>query len=177
VSSGTLRVQVHPAPQFTLTCSTCTGLQAKSVDGATPGLPLFSYGKLTYDETWPISSTDSIVVWGAVNTLKYTVTNPYAGAGALSFFPFYQFGYQTVKADGTASAYTPLVDLKTGGLRTVTPSGVTGGGGTDSGLSVGGAYWLSGVTSPNISAHPGGSETITVEIITDQGVVIPPTGG
>jgi hypothetical protein len=176
VANGSLKIQTHPAPKFT--CLNCTGLSTvTALNNATPGSPLFSYSKRTYDETWPIASTTSVEMWGKVNTLNYTVSNPFAGGGVLSFFPTSQFVYTTYKSDGTTFSYIPNVDLKTGGLRTVTPSGVTGGGGADANLSVPSAVWFTGSTAPNISAHPGGSETITVEFILDQGVVNPLPGG
>ena len=165
-----LIVRAHPAPKFT--CSNCSGsTDAVSLSQAPAGAPLYSYSKVTYDQSWPVSSTGSFSAWGRVKTLNFTVTGPYSGAGALSFFPMYQFGYGTVQGDGTFFFYSPQVDLKTASTRTVTPTSVTGSGGTDANLSIPSAVWLTGQTEPNISANVGWNGTITIEVITDQGVI------
>jgi hypothetical protein len=52
------------------------------------------------------NSTDSARIWGNVTTLNFTVTGPYGGDGALSFFPKYQFGYVTLEPNGTSFSYS-----------------------------------------------------------------------
>lgn len=178
VSSGTMQIQTHPMPAFN--CTNCTstnaaGLIANYSGGPSNG-PLFSYVHYTADVTFPISSTAYTRVWGTLSTLTFTVTTPYAGAGALSFFPIYQFGgpSSTVRApDGTTGNYIPLIDLKTGGTRVVTSSGVSGGGGTDALTLPFPSAWFGGVTQPNISGHPAWVGTLGVTMQTNQGVVYP----
>lgn len=171
-AGGAINIRPHPAPKFT--CNNCSGDSQVTNLTSHPGLPLFAYSNVTYTQSWPVSSTNSVRSWGKVNTFNYTVAGPYGGAGTLSFFPFFQFGFSTVQPNGSNFSYTPQVDMKTAGERTVTPSGVTGGGGADANLSVPSAVWVTGQTIPNISGNVGWAGSINIELTTDQGVINPP---
>jgi hypothetical protein len=89
------------------------------------------------------------------------------------------FAYVMREPDGTSFSYTPAVDLTTAGTRSVNSTAVTcnglpGGCGADANLSIRGPMWLTGPTSPNISAKVGWTGSITIELITDQGVIQQP---
>lgn len=176
VSSGGLNVLTHPMPKFNCTnCTSAVGGLIGAYGGGPVDAPLFSYVNYAADVTFPISSTDYVRLWGTLGTLTFTVTNPYAGAGALSFFPLNQFSgppQTKVRApDGTLSSYVPKIDLKVAGTRVVTSSGVTGGGGTDALTLPIPAGWYGVLTAPNISSHPAWAGTLGVTMQTNQGVV------
>lgn len=173
VASGSLKIRSHPAPKFN--CTNCTGSTlVTALSNGPTDVPLYSYANYTVDVSWPIGSTSFVTLWGAFSTITLNVTNPYAGAGALGFNFIYQFGgptSQVMAKDGTTTNYQPSLDLKTGGLRTITPSGVVGGGGADNLALPITSAWYGNQTQPNITAHPAWAGTAQITIQTDQGVV------
>lgn len=173
VTTGSLAISSHPAPKFN--CTNCTGsaLVAALSNGPTD-IPLYSYANYTIDVNWPIGSTAFVSLWGAFSNITLTVNNPYAGAGALGFKYIYQFGgpaSAVYSPTGASFNYQPSLDLKTGGTRVITPSGVTGGGGADSLALPTPTAWYGNQTQPNITSHPAWAGTATITIQTDQGVV------
>jgi hypothetical protein len=174
-ASGTLTIRAHPAPKFT--CSGCIGnALITQYNSAPAAVPLYSYSQVVYDRTTPVSSTPGPDMWGTVSNLTFTVTGAYAGAtNPYTFAPLYQFGYGIVLSGGSVTTYTPIVDLRTAGSRVITPSGVTGSGGADSGLTLPAAVsWMAGTSEPNISATTlDWAGTLTVTLTTNQGVVNP----
>lgn len=174
ISSGYLTIATHPAPKFN--CKNCSGTPYwAAVNNGPTDAPVFSYQSYSADVTFPISTTPFVRTWGKVKSLTVTVNKPYAGAGSLNFRPVQQFVFTVYGPRGTTSSYVPLIDLKTGGTRTITSIGCTGCAGADSGttLPFGASTWFSGPVQPNISAHPAWAGTINVTMQFDQGVVNP----
>jgi hypothetical protein len=175
ISSGNLKIRNHPAPKFN--CTNCTGSNlVAAISNGPVDAPLYSYANYVADVTFPTSSTSFVTLWGAFNTITLKVNNPYAGAGGLGFYPIYQFGGPTAAVyapGGAAFTYSPFVDLKIGGSRVITSSGVAGGGGTDSLAFPTPTAWYGNRTQPNITSHPAWAGTVNVTIQMDQGVVKP----
>lgn len=176
LSGGTAGIRVQ-APYWT--CTNCSG-SAQMVDfsGAPPNIPLFSYSKRTFNNSSvPLSPWN---LWGKVTSIKINVTQSYTG----STNPLrVNFPEETVIPAGTTSFWSPLIDLRTAGLRTITPAGVTcdtgggpvaGGCGSDSGLTLPDpAAMFAGTIEQQM---PNGTPTdqpwtMTAEFIMDQGVV------
>jgi hypothetical protein len=172
-SGGTVSVKTHPA--MACTFINCSGsADAVDVSQATPGNPLYTYTKRSY--TGSIGTAPTVNVWGKLVSIKINVITPYTGThGTLTIEAMSQFGSNTIKADGTVLFYDPVINLKAAGLRTITPSGVTGTQTGDTGLSTGGDLWLTGVCGPFMATDISGESsgvwpTFTIEIITDQSV-------
>jgi hypothetical protein len=177
--NGKLRIQVHPAPKFT--CINCRG-NADVIDlsqtGA-QGKPLYSYSKRTFtgDIGW---RTPGATLWGVPSSITYNVTKPYTGTqNTLTFYPFAgNLNYATITSDYSLALYGPMINAKVPGLRTVTPSRVSGLQPGDSGLPAPNTGWFAGPLEPAMSVSvstesPSVWPVITVEITTDQGIVSP----
>jgi hypothetical protein len=119
--------------------------------------------------------------WGNFNigrliSLKVTVSQAYSGVGALSFDPLSTFGNPPVM-DPTQTTLFPWsisVDLRTTGVRTITPTQITGSAGADSLGIAPGNVWFGGPVGPSISRDvsaesPANWPLFEVEIMTDQG--------
>jgi hypothetical protein len=117
---------------------------------------------------------------GKLVRLTVDVTTPYTGAApTLSWGKATQF---VLAGDGSSFiTWNPRFDLKTEGIRVITPSAVTGSVGADS-LSVPTAdawlsHWLASMStgSQNIVAEYTGNPSVgpvfTVELIVDQGII------
>jgi hypothetical protein len=166
------------APKWT--CTNCTGNVQMTQDfaRAPPGRPLFSYANRTWTND---TSLSAIKLWGRVTRFKINVTQAYTGATNPMRFNLSGFAYppNTTALRG----WNALIDLRTAGLRQITPTGVTcdmgrgpvaGGCGADSGLALSdpASFFAQAL---NLS-KPNGSPTdqpwsMSAEFITDQGVV------
>jgi hypothetical protein len=178
-----LFIRVHPAPKFT--CTNCIGsTDAIDLSQAPAGVPLYSYSKRTYSGgILGTTPAPTFMIWGALSSVKFNVTTPYTGMlGTMTMNAISPFNYTTIKVDMSTFNYGngPIINLKAAGERFVTPSNVTGAQPGDSGLAVPEAVWFVGLqgAGPNFSADvsaepPAIWPTITVEIVTDQGVVNP----
>jgi hypothetical protein len=174
--AGRLNLRIQE-PKWT--CSGCTGV-ADAVDfaGAPPNTPMYSYSKRTYTNS---SSLDSHLIIGSTTSIKFNVTQAYTvSASPLTM----QVVEQGVVPAGTAQFYGPTIDLRTAGLRTVTPSGVTcdtgggpvpGGCGADSNMTLPDpAIYFSDNTGYHMSSTPTDQPwQMSVEFIMNQGVVSP----
>lgn len=123
-------------------------------------------------------------VSGHVVSLTIDVSTAYTGAqGTLTWkVGGGEFNNKQVyKSDLTTASYAPIIDLKTPGTRIITPAGVTGSVGSDSGLALPDAgtwltrYFEAGIlASANIVAEYNGNNAVgpvvTVTAITDQGI-------
>lgn len=166
------------APQWT--CTNCTGNVQMTHDfaQAPPNIPIFSYA----NRTWTNDTTLSAIrLWGMVTRFRINVTQAYAGTANPMQFKLSGFAYPS---NATAlKGWSALIDLRTAGLRTITPAGVTcdtgsgpvvGGCGADSGLALSDpTSFFAQSLSP---AKPNGSPTdrpwsMSAEFITNQGVV------
>lgn len=172
-----LYIRVHPAPKFT--CTSCTGSQdAFDLSQAPAGAPIYSYSKRTYDGSLVGDATPA-KLWGKLVSMKVNVATPYTGvASSATFNVAGQFHYATIEASGATYDYVPVIDLKSPGVRLVTPSSTTGQAIGDAALTVPEAVWFSGSTVPHMNADMSAESsavwpTITVEITTDQGIIGP----
>jgi hypothetical protein len=172
-----LYMKVHPAPKFT--CSACTGSEdALDLSQAPAGAPIYSYSRRTYNGSL-VGNANPANLWGRLVSMKLNVATPYTGpANPATLNVTGQFGYPTILANGATYQYVPVLDLKSSGVRVVTPSSVSGQASGDSNLSVPETVWFTGNTVPHMNIDLSGASpevwpTITVEIMTDQGVVAP----
>jgi hypothetical protein len=118
--------------------------------GWVPGR-FFSHWLNTYTATGQL-----VTVWGQVVSIKITVNAGYSAGtftlGVGGIFVLY-------KPQNTDHVWNPSIDLTIAGIRTITPSGVTGGG----------SVWLvSNQITPTITSAVG-SGSVQLEILTDQG--------
>jgi hypothetical protein len=172
-----LYIRVHPAPKFT--CSSCTGSEdAMDLSQARAGAPIYSYSKRTYDGSL-VGNAPPAKVWGKLVSMKLNVATPYTGtANSATLNITGRFIYPTIQTSGATYQYVPVIDLKSPGIRIVTPSSLAGQLSGDSNLSVPEAVWFSGDTVPYMNTNISGESpamwpTITVEVTTDQGVLAP----
>jgi hypothetical protein len=172
-----LYIRVHPAPKFT--CNSCTGSKdALDLSQARAGAPVYSYSKRTYNGSL-VGNARPAKVWGKLVSMNLDVATPYTGnASSATLNVTGQFIYPTIQASGAIYQYVPVIDLKSPGVRVLKPSSVAGQASGDSNLSVPEAVWFSGDTYPymntDLSSEPPAMwPTITVEITTDQGVLVP----
>lgn len=175
LSSGAAGVRVQ-APYWT--CTNCSGsAQMLDFSGAPPNIPIFSYSNRTFSNSTPLRSWS---VWGRVTSIKINVTQAYTGSTS----PLRaNLPEETVIPAGTTTFWSPLINLRQAGLRTITPAGVTcdTGGGPVAGACSGD----SALTLPDPAAMfagtveqqmPNGTPkdspwAMTVEFMMDQGVV------
>lgn len=175
-NGGALYIQTHPAPRASFT--NCTGA-AKVVDlsGAPAGRPLHSYSSKTYTGNTIGASADIFVLWGKLVSVNVNVTQAYTGtAPSLLLHLFGQFHASGLDAPDYSSntAWNPKVDLKTTGLRTITPTAVTTASINDD-LSAPGRVWLSDAQQVYATADVSGEASnkwpiVSIEVQTDQGI-------
>jgi hypothetical protein len=168
--ASNLGIRTHPAPKFT--CTNCTGsVDAIDLSQAPAGAPLWSYSKRTYTgNTQPAL----VPVWGTLVSAKFDVTVPYAGTSALNFY----LNAFVIESNGTAqttTTWTPTINSKVTGPRTVLSGSVSGAQIGDS-LAVPGAIWLvNNQIYPTFNVNISGQTptvwpSVTLEIMTDQGI-------
>jgi hypothetical protein len=189
LTGGKFGIKVHPAPVFT--CTNCTGNEdvVDLSQAAAAGRPLYSYTSRTYTGNTLGTAgnpTQSMKSWGWLSSFSIDVTTPFTGTeDQLSYSARSPFkNYPTLKSDGSVCAYSPIVNLNNAGNRVITPAGVTGNQPGDGTLSVAdfcdvATTWFQGNTGIGASRDVSGqsptvSPTVTITIMTDQGVVIPP---
>jgi len=86
--------------------------------------------------------------------------------------------------NGTTAQYIPVIDLQRSGIRTITPTGVVGSGGSDSSLTLPGpTSWLTEAFDTKVYANnnvvseyngnPALGPVFTITIVTNSGQLIP----
>jgi hypothetical protein len=151
-------------PVKTSTCVNCSGNIAAYDFNNTlqQNLPIFTYSQRILN---PVTSQANLyngtAVSGAIQSIAFNVIEPYTGSdhATLSFHlsEFDNWSNLDV-ATNTQTNYGPVINLKTAGVRTVTPTGVTGTQTGDSGLTLPGVpYYVSEFNSPWLSASITGS--------------------
>jgi hypothetical protein len=177
-SSTPIKAQTCPSTKFSFVG--CTGSDvAVGLSGSVPAKrPYCSYWNFTYQGVAWKSTQAIIPLWGKVVSIVINVSTAFTGTGALSmnFGPPFVLDSTNHVVQWTGFA----VDLKTAGTRTITPSGVTGTAGLDSGLTLPDATtWMVGDQfQPTLSADISGQSVglypvVTITIITDQGIPLP----
>jgi hypothetical protein len=180
-STGGLSIYGHPAPKFT--CTNCTGgADAIDLAQAPAGAPIFSYSKRTFTgnqlPVWTGQTLSYARIWGTIVSVKINVTKPYTGTQpTLTLNALGPYGIAAISPDGSQTGLSAAINLKIAGERDIFPSSVIG---TQSGdiISVPGPMWFQLGYSPTVSADISGESpsvwpTVTIEIITNQGVVSP----
>lgn len=175
-------MKAHPCPKLIfVNCDGCAAAVDLSQAGA-QGKPIYSYSKRTYTQAdFPTGTTHLVgsEIWGNVVFIKITVNTAYAGSVTpATFLPFAQFGnYPITISDYSNINYSPQIDLRVAGPRTVTitrAGGAVGALGNDSLLTLPDATmsWLSAALGPGVSADYSDSPwSVTIEIQTDQGFI------
>lgn len=129
-----------------VTASGCTG-SADAIDlNHLTNAPVFSYNQRSYQGNWNghgLSATDTQVCWGNLVRITINVSQAYTGSSAAQCrLTFGGTGLDLF--DPTTFAlikYAPVVDLKTAGIRIITPGSVIGAVGADN-IAIPLAYWF-----------------------------------
>lgn len=161
------------------TCTNCSGsAQAVDFSGAPPNIPFASYSNRTWTNSTPLVP---FPLWGKVKSIKLNVKQPYKGStNALKF----NLPNATVVPAGKTIFWDAFVDLRTPGLRTITPTGVTcdtgngpvaGGCGADRGLTLPDpATMFAQSINPQMTSSPTDQPwMLSAEFIMDQGILAP----
>lgn len=180
--SGCIRIQVHPALQVTF--NNVTGSQGALALSrpAAQGLPIGSYNYYTYDN----ASTGTAIYWpmyGNLQKLNITVNTAYTGVLASTVKPNTLF-HQWYDGSWAPLTYVPaIVNLKTGQgvTRALDATGGypalwNGTAGGDTLTTLPAARWANSSWRDlfdDISSDPSHPMSVTVEVLTTQGVVIP----
>jgi hypothetical protein len=152
-----------------------------NVTGSYQALSISANPTKRFGEYWlathSVSSSEPATVWGKLVSLKITV-NPGFSAGWFNCDWNTPSSFMHILNNDTVTdmVYNPVVDLSVPGTRTITPSGVTGSAGFDSGLTLPctNAWWHPEQFEVGIHSAVG-SGSVTVEIITNQGWAVAPT--
>lgn len=121
--SGKSQLKVQ-APKWT--CTNCSGT-AQMVDfsGLPANIPMFSRTKRSYSNSTALENGS---LWGKVTSITINVTQAYTGSTSPMRINLVEQG---VTPAGVFTQWTPSINLRQAGLRTITPAGVTcdtGGG-------------------------------------------------
>lgn len=122
-----LDLQAHPCPRCTF-LNVTGNRTVEDLSQGEPNKPIFYHSKRTYA---PIRGlVDNVTIWGALVSIKIDVIRPYTGTNSelITLDAIGQFGASVVPAGGSSSftRRRAAIDLKTAGLRTITPGSVTG---------------------------------------------------
>lgn len=170
-----LAFRPHPCPRLTVRgCSGCENIIDAS--NAPPNTPMFSYAKRRLaGQIGGIGTTayyDAMKNMGNLVSLKINVIKAYTGAVTPMELTITSPAFDS---NLLLSTMTQVVDVRTAGLRIVTPDGVTGAAAGDTLTATG--NWLSGngttayfTTAP---ASLGVSPVVEIELVTDQGIMDP----
>ncbi|HEY6329415.1 MAG TPA: hypothetical protein VI756_08755 [Blastocatellia bacterium] len=120
-------------PATTFTCSGCSG-DPTAVDAslAPSGNTFFSYANRTLTRSNIGTSQPVIPVWGNLISLSVNVITPYTGVQSTLTLNIGPGGVLVQNSSGAFAVYQPTFNLKVAGLRTITPTGVTGAQSGDS---------------------------------------------
>jgi hypothetical protein len=168
-SGGTiLKVGPHPCPRLRL--RNTVGC-AKALDYSQVGAydrPYGAYSKRSYSAN-TIISPESVPVWGRLVQIKVTVAPAFTTSGALSLKVCGQFSAGALEPNNTNTTWNATIDLKSSGVRIITPVSVVGNVGADS-ITIPGGLWFTGNQAPFISGSVTGGDpgTVEIEYIMDQ---------
>lgn len=179
VGTGAIGICQHPCPR--LTASNVTGSDFAIAQGkAAKELPVGSYAHKVYCEDLiqpgTTAVTQQIEQWGTLVSLKVNVIRADTGANVtLTMNPLNANGALVINPSNATVAFNPVINLKTAGVRTITPTTVTGNVTGDT-LTPPGAIWfiqpaLQPWMSASIAANtPVQMPIVEIELVTDQGV-------
>ena len=180
--TGYLRVRTHPMPVVKFTNVTGTSGEAAMLsDGAAFGLPIYSYGRHTYANSTTGVAAPYWAMFGTLTTMAVNVTGAYGGASAATVIPG-PLSAAYLSTSLSTVIYSPTIDLKTPGNRTLSNSGGypaswAGTGGADSAPNLTQPLW-SGTTWHDVATDLSGdhvnSVAFTVTETTNPGLVYVP---
>lgn len=175
-----LTIWDHPCPSFIGTGLTGSRTSDDLKQSGAQNRPLGEYTKRTYDTAalLPVGvAAGKCLCFGALVSIKINVTKAYTGVrSTLKMFAVLpEFGSNAVNSSGAEIGYTPVIDLRQTGLRTVLPGSVSGLQGVDS-ISAPGSIWFESVFTPILSDDISGESSsvwpsVDIEVITDHGIV------
>lgn len=174
--SNPLHFSTHPCPRVTVIGSSgCSAIE--DVSNGPANMPLFSYAKRR--TVGPLEITQNLItplkVMGTLVSLKINVIRAYNGATDPYNLTISGIAFNSSLIESDLSE---IIDLKTAGLRTITPTTATGPGGSAdtiaafaNWLSGDGVYYLANTLAPveTFQHFP----IVEIEIITDQGLIDP----
>ena len=175
ILQGTVFVVQHPCRNVTF--RNVTGCpESVDLSNAPDGLPLFSFSKRTDQD---FGTAQLIKMWGRLVYMKINVTR--ADTGGNPTAPLHIGGQNNnikiINSAGAFTSYGPIVNTKITGLRTITPTSVTGGQSGDTLGSAPGNIEFVDTVEPflnaNISGYTAGQKPlVTFEMLTDQFQVV-----
>jgi hypothetical protein len=179
--TGKLRIQNTPVPIVTFTNVTGSPDAVALSSAEAQGLPMYSYSKRTYDNG-DTGTAIYLPIWGNLSKMNVTVNSPYTGTlGGTTIRPNTLFSNYFSAASALVPYVPAIIDLKSAGTRSLDTTG--GYPATWSGAQPGDTlttlsqalfatnYFRS--VSGDISSDPSHPMSVTVEVITDQGLIIP----
>jgi hypothetical protein len=184
--SNVASIGLHSCPDLRATGNVgCPEIVEQSLPEAY-AKPIWSYSYREYDHTHVKDNLIKPKMWGTITSIKVNVVTPYTGTwGSLKYRQSEFNNWPITQADGTTYMMDLRIDVRTAGLRVITPSGNTGiqAGDTVPTLAVGDR--MGGVSNNSPVYENGGTVRdvsgeglgpfLSVEIITDQGIVNLPT--
>lgn len=169
----------HPAPRLTASGNTGndTAIMLSKLSKETP---FGSYAHKVYSEDLiqPGTAvvTQPVAQWGILTSLRVNVIRADTGPnGTLAMHPLGHFGANVMLPTNVAGAFDLTIDLKTAGVRTITPTTVTGNVGADSITAPGLVWFMQNGLNPWLSASiatntPVQMPIVEIELVTDQGI-------
>lgn len=169
----------HTCPR--LIAGNNTGVDMAIVTGKQAAeLPIYSYAHKVYCEDLiqpgTTAVTQAIMQWGTLVSLKVNVIRADTGANAaLTMNPLNANGALVLNPSNTTVAFNPAINLKTAGVRTVTPTTVTGNVAGDTIAAPGAVWFIQPALQPWMSAsiaadNPAQHAIVEIELVTDQGI-------
>lgn len=181
-AGGKLFIRTHPAPSATF--SNVTGsADAISLSLAPAGSPLYSYTKRTLVNA-DSASAPYWGIWGNISKYNVTVNSAYAGATSpATINPVPLSGVFLTTSYGSSS-YSPVINIKSASpaLRALDasagsyPVSWSGGQSGDTLSNLTQALWAPNLFQSlltDLSGDPSHPFSVTVEFVTNQGLVIP----
>lgn len=168
--TGPVYVVQHPCRSVTFGANTTGSPEAVDLSLAPPGLPLWSYANRTNN----FAVEQVVTIRGYLKYLKINVTR--ADTGANGTAPLHMGGQFSnvpiILLNGSDSTWGPIVNTKITGLRTITPTVVSGAQAGDTLPDLGKIWFISFILprlNTDISGYTEGQKPIvTVEMLTDQ---------
>lgn len=169
LSAGKLALVAHPCPNFTMR-STVGCANVEDLSGAPAGRPIWSYSNRTYTKA---TAQVVVPVWGALVSIKETVSAAYSGAQSPAFDLAGDGSPFIINSSGAAAQWNTAINPKVPGERDQFPASHNGTQSGDDLIDPGvGTYLLNNQIIPRFTTDlSDGDATVTIEIITDQSIL------
>ncbi len=170
LAGGHLNLRTNPSPNFKCNCTGSVNAVGLSFATARQSFSVFGY-----PYAGNISTTQAVIpVFGPMDSVTFIVTKPYTGTRPS--LPLTLDGPFVINSAGLQVIWNPSIDLKTAGVRVVTPTTVTGAVGADSLTAPGAGTWLlNDQMTPKVAFDISGEDpsvypSITIQIASTLGV-------